>query len=248
MNSLVLCEGKTDAILLSYVLINQYGYKPFKDENGDKKNLTPIFNSNLNEYAYWYKNNNSFVLICSVDGCDNISEFFSKYIIPIQKNDYKNENIFEKIVIIRDKDDKTNEEIEEVILSKTNISFLSNKWEKVCIETKFDNINSFFLTYLLIIPIEHSGALEDVVLTAFSEDDNKKIIVEKSCKFIDDIKQDASTYLVSRRLISKAKLGVTLAIMSPEKVFHFIDEMLKNIDWTKYNTIMTTFNVLSELA
>lgn len=247
MNSLVLCEGKTDAILISYVLINRYGYSLYKDGLIDKKKMTPKYDSNNEEYAFWYKKNNSFVLICSVGGCGNFSCFFSKYIIPIQKNDYCSENVFEKILLIHDKDDKTNEEIEKSILDKTNISFESNKWCNTQMETNFTNQKFNFSTYLLIIPTEHSGALEDVVLDALSEDKINEMIVKKSIDFVDSIKDQVKMYLSKKRYISKAKLGVTFAIMSPEKVFSFINELLNNIDWTKYKVINDTFKIISEL-
>ncbi len=247
MNSLVLCEGKTDAILISYILINQYGYKVYKEGLNTKKQMTPKYDANNDEYAFWYAKNNSYVLVCSVGGCDNFSNFFKKYIVPIQKNDYKEENIFEKILLIHDKDLKDNKEIENTLLKNTTIEFKSNKWANVSMETAFTNQKSNFKTYLLVIPLEQSGALEDVVLSALAEDKMNEVVVKRSIEYVDSIKKIASEFLSKRRYISKAKLGVTFAIMSPEKVFSFIDELLNAVDWTKYDVINETFNVLKEL-
>ena len=150
-------------------------------------------------------------------------------------------------MLIQDKDDKTNEEIEKSIYENANITFASNKWLNVQMSTAFTDQKSNFSTYLLVIPKEHSGALEDVVLDALSEDKMNELVVKRSIEYVDSIKDEAKLFLNKRRYISKAKLGVTFAIMSPEKVFSFINELLNEIDWTKYNVISETFNVLSEL-
>ena len=53
MRALILCEGKTDAILISYLLCKVSGWKPAK---ADKKMSISVSEKN-NESAYWYSRN-----------------------------------------------------------------------------------------------------------------------------------------------------------------------------------------------
>ena len=72
MNKLILCEGKTDAILLSYYLRKVAGWKFVKK---GPSGLT-IQQSNDNESICWYKKDDDYLLICGVGGKDNFGNFF----------------------------------------------------------------------------------------------------------------------------------------------------------------------------
>ena len=61
MNKLILCEGKTDAILLSYYLEKVAGWKyTTKSPSGLKFKI-----SNENESMNWYRKDQDYLLICS---------------------------------------------------------------------------------------------------------------------------------------------------------------------------------------
>lgn len=72
MNKLILCEGKTDAILLSYYLGKTAGWK--FDRKGPKG--LNFQRSNSNESLSWYKKGDDYLLICGVGGKDNFGRFF----------------------------------------------------------------------------------------------------------------------------------------------------------------------------
>ncbi|MCM1131382.1 MAG: hypothetical protein NC310_07775 [Roseburia sp.] len=86
-----------------------------------------------------------------------------------------------------------------------------------------------------------------MLLQSISEKDDDKVIVDKSLNFVEDIKDDASKYLKNKRLILKAKLGTVFAIMSPQKVFSFIDEIIKSVEWEKSEKILNTFEHFKDL-
>ena len=67
MNSLILCEGKTDAVLLSYYLEKTCGWMHRKA----LKSLDIKADERKNESAYWYSKGEENLLICGVGGKDN---------------------------------------------------------------------------------------------------------------------------------------------------------------------------------
>ena len=77
MNKVILCEGQTDAILLSYYLAKVSGWRFCKKppKNVDIKEDT--FDQSIN----WYEKGNDHLLICGVGGKDKISSFFHAKIL-----------------------------------------------------------------------------------------------------------------------------------------------------------------------
>ena len=72
MNSLILCEGATDAILLSYYLKKVSGWT-YTAKAPDGLNIR---STRGNESVNWYKRGNDYLLICGVGGKDNFIGFF----------------------------------------------------------------------------------------------------------------------------------------------------------------------------
>lgn len=180
MNKLILCEGKTDAILLSY---------------------------------------------------------------------YLEKVAFEKIVIITDRDDRAEDEICTSLLEDTSHFFQNIKnrqWCKNIYQNDF-RMQKELQLLLLIIPTEHAGALENVMLDAIAEDAYDKNIVDKTEVFVKQMRKEAAKYISSNRLQLKAHLGVTWAIQYPEKVFSVIDEQIKGVRWEQSETLEQCFGMLREL-
>lgn len=92
MNKLILCEGATDAILLSYYLEKVSGWKFCKEP----KNLA-IKQTNSNESVNWYRKGDDYLLICGVGGKDNFGHFFESRIKSplIMANAFGTEKSFE---------------------------------------------------------------------------------------------------------------------------------------------------------
>ena len=64
MNKLILCEGKADAILISYYLERTCGWS-----HRNKRNPNSIIiktDEAKNEYGYWYRKGDDQLLICGV--------------------------------------------------------------------------------------------------------------------------------------------------------------------------------------
>lgn len=241
MNKLILCEGKTDAILLSYYLEKTCGWLHRKV----LKSLEIKADERKNESAYWYSKGEDNLLICGVGGKDNFHHFFRQKILPAMIDS----SAFSKIAVVTDRDDRTVAEIEKSLQTMLHpiVDHIKNKeW------TTNHYLNSFsqevaveFL--LLIIPVEKEGALETLLLDTISENEYDRQIVERSVAYVEDIQPLAERYIHKARLKLKACLGVTWAIQSPEKVFSFIDEQIRSVQWEESEILAQCFLELKDI-
>ena len=241
MNKLILCEGETDAILLSYYLGQIAGRKYC---NKVPKNLD-IKKHSDNESVNWYKKGDDYLLICGVGGKDNFGKFFETRI----KAPLVTVNAFEKIAIIIDRDNRNVNEIRNSLLLSMGDFFDDIRDREWCSNSYQDGygIAQSLELLLVVIPKEHLGALETVLLDAISEKPYDKNIVEKATVFVRKMRLEASKYIGSDRLQLKAQLGVTWAVQFPEKVFSRIDEQIKNVQWEKYEVLRECFSSLEKI-
>ena len=92
MRSIILCEGSTDAILLSYYLNKVSGWEFCKKAPEHLNIKQSEFDQSIN----WYKRDDDRLLICGVGGKDKMSSFFKEKILsPMVKAD-----AFSKIVLM----------------------------------------------------------------------------------------------------------------------------------------------------
>lgn len=241
MNKLILCEGKTDAILLSYYLGKIAGWKyANKGPNG-----LAIQQPNDNESISWYKKDDDYLLICGVGGKNNFGNFFDERIrIPLVTT-----NAFEKIAIVTDRDDR---EVADICasLSEDMSGFFSDIQDREWCDNTYRDAFGMEKTVqllLVIIPKEHLGALENVMLSAISEDPYDKNIVDKTAIFVQQMRTEADKYISTERLQLKAHLGVTWAVQFPEKVFSMIDEQINSVRWEEYDTLRECFGILNDI-
>lgn len=241
MNKLILCEGKTDAILLSYYLEKTCGWA----HRNAPKGLNIKADETKGESVYWYRKENESLLICGVGGKDNFRSFFRDKI----QSAMVDSGAFAKIAVVTDRDDRHQKTIVDSFLSLLNpiIATIKNdKW----ISNRYENsymqeANVDFL--LVIIPSENEGALETLLLEAISENGEDKAIVERSILYVDEIQPIASKYLSKNRLKLKACLGVTWAIQYPEKLFSFIDEQIRSVKWEDSKVLEQCFEQLKSI-
>ena len=76
MNKIILCEGQTDAILLSYYLGKVSGWEFCRKPPKNIAIKEDTFDQSIN----WYEKGDDYLLICGVGGKDKISSFFTKKI------------------------------------------------------------------------------------------------------------------------------------------------------------------------
>lgn len=241
--SLILCEGKSDAIIIGYLMI---GYYSWQHKKAIHKNIFDTINVSKNQSFEWYQNQSDYVAICGVGGKFEFNKFINEKVAPFQR-DQSYDKTFSKILIVRDRDNDKICTIQDALSNNDlSLKFEANKWiDNTC----FDGYqrNYVLKTCLNIIPKNREGALENVILESLSESDDNKKIVETCINFVEKNKEIACRYLSKKRLVEKAKVGVTFAMMSPEKVFDFLDEILKSINWTKHKVVLDAFSELKNI-
>lgn len=241
MNKLILCEGTTDAILLSYYLEHTAGWKYSRKAppNLEIKAL------NGTETVNWYRKDDNYLLISAVGGKDNFRNFFTSRIAsPIF-----NANAFSKIAVVTDRDQRKIASIEKsvaAVLAGIQVDIRNNVWKQGTYNDAYA-IPGELSVLLVVIPTEHQGALETVMLESISEDPYDKKIVDAAGTFAEKMRTDASRYISSDRLKLKAHLGVTWAVQYPEKVFSLIDEQIRDVQWENSEVLNECFAELIKI-
>ncbi len=77
MNKIILCEGETDAILLSYYLGKVAGWKYCKRGPAEIAIKTDFFEESVN----WYERGDDWLLICAAGGKDKVGTFFKRKVL-----------------------------------------------------------------------------------------------------------------------------------------------------------------------
>jgi hypothetical protein len=241
MNKLILCEGETDAILLSYYLGKVAGWKFCKKP---PKNID-IKPDNFQESVKWYEKGEDRLLICGVGGKDCMQSFFNKKILkPVV-----DAGAFSKIAVVLDRDDKAINSIEDhasCLFRPVVIEMKNNLWINNEYEDSFGT-KQIIEALLVAIPTEHQGALETLMLDSISEDPYDAEIVNKAGEFVKEMRTTAAKYVSSNRKELKAHLGVTWAIQYPEKVFKLMNEQIQSVKWEKSEVLHKCFEKLVEI-
>lgn len=247
MKNIIFCEGKTDAILLSYYLEKVVGWK--FDKKLSRKISLPIRNFK-NEQVSVYSKEKEELVIWAVGGKDNFKYALGE-IIKANKT-LEEEYSYKKIIVLTDRDRADDDRIIlnelETILFKGDILIdIENNNEWICFEYKnyYDEISKGLLLPI-IIPFSKQGALETFILEAIKEiGEEEKYIAEKSQEYIFSF--NLKKYLNTDRIKLKGELAIVLATLFPQKTFTPIDNMLKELDWEKYKTIQQGFEKLEEI-
>lgn len=242
----ILCEGETDATLIGLYLEKMTNWRYTNEQNIVNKIKIPKTLNFTNKYVSYYKIENNELLICAVGGKDGFGEFYKKFIHRIINLSNNDENEF-RIAIITDADDSSIFQIENNILTQLNgyiSNIKNNEWKTNYTVNAFGD-NAKIELLLTVIPKDHGGALESVLLDALEENDDGKYIVNESKKFIDCL--DENNYIHNDRLKLKSKLGVALSVFYPDKVFSQFDQKLNIIDWSSYDALKENFTELLKI-
>lgn len=95
---------------------------------------------------------------------------------------------------------------------------------------------------LIVLLIESKGAIETFLLEVLSENEEEKQLIEQVREFIRNIKSEK--YLQKRREKVKSELSVTFALISPDKVFTPLHNLLCEVNWSDYTIFQEGFKML----
>jgi len=253
MKNIILCEGKTDSILLSYYLGKVVGWNFNKKLT--KRIALPIRNWE-NEEVNVYTKGEDELIIWAVGGQRNF-DYAITQIIKVNRISEK-EHAYKKVIIIRDRDVIEDEQIvlKEIqdVFNANHISIeitINNNWSSSEYVNEYNEKEQTkekneIKVLPIIIPFDKAGALETFILDAICEiGEEESHIVGKSREFISSF--SLTKYLNTQRLKVKGELAVALGTLFPQKTFTPIDSMLKNINWEEYKTIQQGFKKLEEI-
>lgn len=236
MNSIILCEGRTDAVLVGkYLEAN----KQWKYSRKDKQGLT-LNKEDNNQIIDKYQRNEDWLYIWGVGG---ITRFKS----PLQKiftiNQLDSTLGFNNIVVIVDNDDEENDMIQEISALLRISGLKGDEWNDIPYADRFGQ-RGIVKLMIMIIPFEKKGALETVLINGIAENDDESI-VDQCCNFVDNIK--TTKCLRKRREVLKAKLSTIISIFYPDRAVDSLVEIIEGIYWSKSTSVNQVFIKLLEL-
>lgn len=98
------------------------------------------------------------------------------------------------------------------------------------------------------ILLQYYGALETYLLNCVGNNDPyDKVIIDKGNAFVDMIDPEEK-YLNQRRLKTKAKFDVYFSVRTAADQYAERQNILKSVEWEKYDTICNDFKVFADLG
>jgi len=239
MNSIIFCEGRTDAVLVGQYLSRnkgwQYDSKGKKGLNIEKDDKTQIVDK--------YKLGEDWLYIWGVGGRTRFQNPLKKVLLLNKRADKLDS--FEKIIILVDRDEsEVDLDISNEFCGYLGQSALSNEsWTDYSYTDGFGQA-AILKALLMIIPFDEKGALESVMIHALNEGDDEAIIPQ-CCSFVEDLK--TQKYLKKRRDRLKAKLSTIISIICPDRAVDSLVEIVEGVDWCGYSHVNETFKKLLEI-
>lgn len=257
MNSIIICEGETDATLLQYYLEKKYAW-----EHLNKSTVKKLYQNNkissLSEYpkAKIFKYSSNLLAIVSADSS---SKLFN---VTKSIDDYNKTTLgakFDKIVIISDNDDLAakNNFFDNFnkFFNDNDYTFINpisnNTWLTATYINYMQKVNTIEVLPLLI-PFNEDGALETVLLNGIKEkSDVHKQVVEFSYNTIDTAHALFNEhFLKGRSDCLKAKFDFVLTILTTREEYarrkEYLQESIKWEDFDNVNSALLNLSYLSE--
>ncbi len=252
MQRVILCEGRTDAILISYLL-----EKCWEWHFNNKLTVKPRVRlpaERQNECLNWYSRHGVDLAIWAVGGYTEIPAKLKR--ITERTRHEQNETLrFSHIVIVCDRDWRTAEQSKAEInewLADAGVELGEDlepgRWlgGTIALE-RTPKAHHSVKILALVLPPSTPGGLETFLLKALAENHDNKVLVDKAHLFVDCVSSKTS-YLKKSRLKPKAQLGSVLSVMSPDWVFSELNERLTRVKWEDLTQVSQVWGLLEHLS
>lgn len=257
--SIIICEGKTDAILLSYYLEAVRGWQSIYTLKKDERKLYEKSIKNGSDFKVkdantqeinWYVRDQELLCIRAAGSIDIISDVFKEI---IEFNGLGDDEYFKKIAVIADRDEGSSEtKLISNLSEEINYILEHNIWENIGgFKDKF-GLDRKFSVFALLLPLEEEGALEKFLLNALSDiDKTDRKVIYQSNTFIDNLdccieETGEKKYLQGRGDILKAKFATFFAISTPRRTFDSGDKIIRSVKWEHFSYVNESFKKLAE--
>lgn len=245
MSSAIITEGPTDYTFIQYYMRKVCAWDDYQESTLRK--------ADKQIKAREFKRNSDVLTIISSGGCTRIAERVN-LLLKKNSNSSNSDEAFSKIVVISDNDDEFAGGKIEVAIEQTvkkyamggPVKIENRKWLTFQMHNSiFEEISVEIL--LLLIPFDENGAIETFLLDAIAEkDEYDKQIIKKGNEFVETVDSEEK-YLKHRRDKTKAKMDVYFSVRTPAEHFSERQNILKNIEWEKYEKIQKCFSELGRL-
>jgi len=250
MKRAIICEGKTDAILVGYFLIKVYGWFY------SKQTFLQLPYDKPNEVLNWYTHPNrvgSELVVWGAGGITRVGQKVSE-IIERTRSEHIGQNRFDHVVVLIDRDNRTIEQCEDLVRGWFLAAGLQFADDITAGEWKTTNTQLVKIppeahqvrALSIVLPPMGEGCLEIFLAEALrSTGDPDRPIVDGCRNLVNAM--PAEPYLREPRLRPKAAIGAVLSIMSPDWVFGDLDEKLKTVAWEEIEMAHGAYSRLADL-
>lgn len=247
--SVLICEGSTDYVLLQYFMRKGLGWEDVNDKRKQQQCIkNPSQKSRLFE-----KDGNELTIMAS-GGCSRITEALDKVLTKDTLSPPDKSAVYDNVIIVTDRDEIGTEAVMLSTISRTitnkgftiNDSLICKQWISCTGATRTGNSITFKML-ILVIPFEETGAMETFLLNAVkAKDPYDKKIVEECEAFIGRVDPNRR-YLTKRRYITKAKFDAFFSVRTAAEQFVERQRVLLNVKWEDYPLVNNCFELLKNL-
>jgi len=231
MTELMLVEGVSDVQLISYYLQNVYGWKH------EKNNHLGIHSLDEHDHIESLSKEGKQLVLCGVGGNGRFTHFVERHRI----NSMIIEHEISSIMVVTDRDEDSISKIGRTINSLfENVSYRAGEWTNNVVEDSFGQQKRVD-TYLLIVPADKKGALENVIIDALKDIPEEKELVEEVIQFVDSLKARLVPELNQINKANKAAVGTFFSVRNPKDAMRSFGTFISKIDWSKSESLKNLF-------
>lgn len=248
MNSVLLCEGSTDYVLLQYYMRKAYLWK---DDRNRQEGVFKIENDQESRKLFCGEH---ILTVASAGGCSRLKKGLEQ---ALNRNRFASGSnpAFDHIVIITDRDEVGTEEefvgkVQEVFRGFAvchTEDICNNKWTKCEMKNDMGEMLSFSFL-LMVVPFEEEGAMETFLLNAIAKESQYDRSMIEACNEFVERADPERRYLSGRRLVTKAKFDTYFSIRTAASQFRERQNILKGIKWEEYTVLQEAFQLLAVLS
>lgn len=232
MIELMLVEGVSDIQLISYYLQNVYGWKY---EKSNSLGITPL---DEHDHIENLSKDGNQLILCGVGGNGRFAHFIDIHRINILLIEHS----ISSIMVVTDRDEDS---IPKIVRSINglfeNISYTPGNWLRNSITDSFGEPKQID-TYLLIVPMDKKGALENVIIDALKEIRGEKEVVEEVFQFIESLRAELLPELNQIKKANKAAVGTFFSVRNPKHAMRSFASFVSKVDWSESESLRQLFS------
>lgn len=238
MTELMLVEGVSDVQLISYYLQNVYGWKHEKD---NRLGISPM---DAHDHIESLSKDENQLVLCGVGGNGRFTHFVEIHRI----NNMLVESDISSIMVVTDRDEDSISKIRRTVNNSfENVTFKAGEWNSNNIKDSFEQPKTID-TYLLIVPANKKGALEDVIIDAIKDIPEEKELIQEVILFINSLKAKLVPDLNQMNKANKATVGTFFSVRNPKQAMRSFAAFVATIDWSKSESLKELFGAFGQLG